>query len=605
MDHKVQLSNILKEEKVNTEFQAVVSLKTGDIIGYEAFGRGPSGSLLHQPIDLLNAASIYDKGMELELLFKKKTMEKIQGLRENVLLFVNIDSNTLSNIDFVTQFTNKLLSDYNISPSSIIFEITEKTAIKDYTNLKSTLKYCYSQGYRIAIDDAGSGYSGMKTIMEISPQFLKIDIDLIRDIDKDSFKQAIVNSFVNLAASTNIKLIAEGIETKGELETLIKLGVYAGQGFFLQKPADLFMDITDNVKNIILKYNDFINNTFIFNNSYHYIGSIIEERKSFNISTPCQKIKNYLDNDNMDGACITNNSSPVGLIMRHNLDSSLAHRYGVALYYNRPVSLIMDYSPLIVDYCTPIAIVSEQAMCRTEERTYDNIIVTKDSKYIGIVSVKRLLQYAVSLEKNYARELNPLTQLPGNVIINRVLNDTIQLKKECCILYFDLDNFKAYNDLYGFEKGDKIIKLLATIVNDKIKTKFPYTSFVGHIGGDDFVSMIECPIEDCKKLCEDIISEFDAKILDFFNESDRHNKYIVTEDRNGSISTFSLTSLSIAVFFGSPSRFNTVDKFAQFMSVLKKDVKKINGSSYVIRDMDNKIAITMSAGTNDNWPTPY
>lgn len=602
MNHKRQLSNILEEEKVTTQFQAVVSLKTGDIIGYEAFGRGPAGSL-HQPMDLLNVASQHDKELELELLFKRKAMEKIQQLRKNLLLFVNIDSNTLSNIDFVSQLTSKLLSDYNISPNSIIFEITEKTAIKDYSSLQSALKYCYSQGYRIAIDDAGSGYSGMKNILEISPQFLKIDIDLIRGIDKANFKQAIVNSFVNLATSTNIKLIAEGIETKEELETLINLGVYAGQGFFLQEPIDFFMDIPANVKNTIIKYNDFINNSFIFNNSYHYIGSIIEERKSFNISTSCQKIKSYFHKDNVDGVCITNNASPIGLIMSHNLDSSLAHQYGVALYYNRPISLIMDYSPLIVDHCTPISIVSEQAMSRTDKKTYDNIIVTKNSKYLGIVSVKKLLQYAISLEKNYARELNPLTQLPGNVIINRVLNDTIQLNKECCILYFDLDSFKAYNDVYGFEKGDKVIKLLATIINDNIKTTFPYTSFVGHIGGDDFVSMIECPIEDCKKLCQDIIREFDRKILDFFNENDRHNKFIVAEDRNGSIDTFNLTSLSIAVFFGNPSKFNTVDKFAQFMSILKKDVKKISGSSYIIRDMDNKVSISIAAGANGNFPT--
>lgn len=336
-------------------------------------------------------------------------------------------------------------------------------------------------------------------------------------------------------------------------------------------------------KNITLKHNDFLKSSFVYSSSYHYIGSIIEERKSFNLSTCCGDIKNYFEKSNKDGVCITNNDSPVGLVMRYNLDSNLAHQYGVALYYNRPISLIMDYSPLIVDYYTPINIVSEKAMSRADRKTYDIIIVTRNSKYAGIVSVKKLLQYAISFEKDYARELNPLTQLPGNVIINRVLNDAIILDKVCCILYFDLDNFKVYNDVYGFENGDKVLKLTASIINQKIKIIFPYTSFIGHIGGDDFVSLIDCSIEDCNIICEKIIDKFNRSILDFYNEEDRKNKYVLAEDRSGKPKTFNLTSISIAGFYGNPSKFTSVDKFAQFMSLIKKDVKKINHSSYIIR----------------------
>ncbi|WP_432401803.1 GGDEF domain-containing protein [Wukongibacter sp. M2B1] len=590
MNHKDQLSNVLKEELVTTLFQPVVSLKTGDIIGYEALGRGPKNSLVHRPVDLLSLATKHNKQIELELLFKKNAIEKIKSSKNNLLFFINVESNTITNYTFSNNLTNKLLTDYNISPSSIVFEITEKTAIEDYDSFKSALEYCCSQGFRIALDDVGSGLSGMKAIKEIHPNFLKIDIDLIREIDRDNFKQAIVNSFVSLATATNIKLIAEGIETREELETLIRLGVYGGQGYFLQKPCEVFLDIPNKVMDTILDYNNFLNNSSIYNNTYSYIGSIVEQNKSFNIGTPCGVIKSYFERSNLDGACITNNDLPVGLIMSHNLDSSLAHQYGIALYYNRPISLIMDYSALIVDYQTPINIVSEQAMSRPDKKTYDNIIVTKNSKYFGIVSVKKLLQYAISFEKSYARELNPLTQLPGNVIINRVLNDAITLNRICCILYFDLDNFKVYNDLYGFENGDKVIKLTADIINKNIKSDFPYTSFVGHIGGDDFVSLIECRIEDCEVLCEKIISEFDKSILDCFNEIDRKNKYIAAEDRNGKLKNFNLTSLSIAGFYGNPKDFNTVENFAKFMGTIKKDVKKINHSSYIVRKMNNKLS---------------
>ena len=592
MNHNDELYNILDGENVTTLFQAVVSMKTGDIIGYEALNRGPIGSLLHLPLDLMKAKRKENKQLELDMLFRKKAMEKAQKLKNNQLLFINVGPDIVSDNNFKGEFTRKLLSDYNLTPSSIIFEINEKTAIKDYHNFKSVLQYYNNQGYRVAIDDTSCEYSKIKTIKDTYPHFIKIDMNLIRNIDKDTFKQSMVNAFVNLSTSTNFKLIAEGIETKEELETLIRLGVYGGQGYFLQKPTEDFVEIPENIKNIILEYNDFLNSSFIHKSTYHYIGNIIEERKSFHISTPCATIKDYFEKNNKDGTCITNNGYPVGLIMRHNLDSSLAHKYGIALYLNRPISLIMDYSPLIVDFDTPINIVSEQAMTRLDKKTYDNIIVTKNSKYFGIVSVKKLLQYAISFERNYARQLNPLTQLPGNVIISRVLNDAISLDRTCCIFYFDLDNFKIYNDIYGFENGDKVIELIANIINKTIKTAFPYTSFVGHIGGDDFVSVLDCEVEDCSIICKEIISQFDENILDFLNENDKKNRYIISEDRNGNIKTYSLTSISIAGFYGNPSKFTTVDKFAQFMSIIKKDVKKISYSSYIIKDINNNVIAT-------------
>ncbi|WP_279230670.1 EAL domain-containing protein [Clostridium autoethanogenum] len=120
-----------------------------------------------------------------------------------------------------------------MSPDLIIFEITEKTAIEDYKSFKTALENYINQGYKIAIDDTGAGYSGLKTLMEIKPQYIKIDISLIKNVDKDLFKQELMRTFVTLARSTNMKLIAEGIETKEELLTLIEIGVCAGQGYFL------------------------------------------------------------------------------------------------------------------------------------------------------------------------------------------------------------------------------------------------------------------------------------------------------------------------------------------------------------------------------------
>ncbi len=579
-----EFEHILKTGNITTLFQPIVSLNDGHVIGYESLSRGPNESPLNSPLELLKIAQEQNKLWELELLFRTKAIEKSTNIEKGKLLFLNVDPHIIKDPNFKKGFTKDFLSKHNISPKSIIFEITERTAIEDYKSFKKILNNYVEQGYKIAIDDAGSGYSGLKTITETKPHYIKIDMDLIRDIHKDMFKQAIIKAFISLSSTTNIKLIAEGIECKQELKTLIKLGVHAGQGYYLQRPAGTFLDIPESKKSYIKKYNKLFREVFDYSNNYHYIGNIMDETKTFKPSATSEEIKKFFDNTNSEGACITKNDYPVGLVMKHSIDSILAKQYGYAIFAKRPVSLIMDSNPLIVDYYTSINNVAETAMTREEDKTYDNILITKGSKFCGIVSIKKLLQFTTALEKNYARELNPLTSLPGNVIINRVLQDAVMYSNSGYILYIDLDNFKVYNDVYGFENGDKIIKETAHIIQTNVKELFPFTSFIGHIGGDDFVCLVECTKSDCIKLCEKIISEFDEKILDFFSEKDKKNKCIKSESRDGNLKIFDLTSISIAALSQTKGKFDSVDELAQKMSFLKKEVKKRRYSNYLIKD---------------------
>ncbi len=396
----------------------------------------------------------------------------------------------------------------------IIFEITEKTCIEDYKGFKQALSNYVDQGYKIAIDDTGSGYSGLKMLNETKPHYVKIDMDLIRNINEDSFKQSLVECFVKLSEATNMKLIAEGIETEEELRTLVNLGVYAGQGFLLSRPAGTFLDIPNQIRDLIVRCNKFKDNVY-YNYQSSCIGEIVRHDSPFGPKTHCGDIKEYFDSNDITGACIVNNDVPLGLIMKHTLDSALATKYGVAIFTKRPVSLVMDTNPLVVDYNTPVTEVSRLAMSRKTQNIYDYIIVTNNNKYCGMVTIRSLLNYTTMLECNYARQLNPLTELPGNTAIQNNIMNIIKTKRKCCILYLDLDNFKVYNDTYGFENGDRILKYTSQLIQSEIKSLFPYNGFIGHIGGDDFVSILENPIEECEEVCEKIIKKFNDGILNF------------------------------------------------------------------------------------------
>lgn len=577
MEYITELNKILKKKSITTLFQPIICLKTGEILGYEALSRGPVDSPLFSPEKLFSEAKKCNKLWEIEALCRKKALEIFKRLQVDKYLFLNVDPIVLKDRRFKEEF----MSSTNVP---ITFEITEKNCINDFEDFKNILDSYVSHGYKIALDDMGSGYSTLIALSKIKPHFVKIDMELIRDIDKDTFKQAVVKALVLLSENTNMKLIAEGIETEQELEALINLNVYAGQGFFLQRPTESIFPVPKNIRAKIFKSK--LTDKYSIYTENHFVGQILHNITSFSESVSCKLLQDYFSLAKISGACIVDGENkPVGLIMEHSLNSKLATQYGNAVFGKRPISIIMDENPLIVDFFTPISKVSKFAMNRGEDTLYDFIIITKENKYAGIVTIKTLLEYTTALERNYAKELNPLTGLPGNTLIFKTLSNIISSHKEFCILYFDLNNFKTYNDTYGFENGDKILKFTSTLIEDVTNACFPLNSFIGHIGGDDFVTVFEGSYKNSSKLCNLVIERFDNEVLQFFNDTDKANGYIFAQDRNGRKDKFPLTSISISGMHGNFKSFPSPADISKHISSIKKQVKLKHKSAYIIEDL--------------------
>lgn len=580
----VLFEDILKNEKVTSYYQPIVSLRNGDILGYEALSRGPEKTVFYSPLELIEKAHEKEKIWELEMLFRKKALERISELGDDKLLFVNVDPEVIKASEYKTGLTKEYLDEIGCKESSIVFEITERTAIFDYTAFMNVLDNYRNQGYQVAIDDVGAGYSGLKTINEIRPNFIKIDMDLIRNIDKDAFKQALIKAFVDTSLTTNIKIIAEGIETKEEMKTLILLGVHLGQGFYLRKPSAGFESLDEDVITRIKDYNQISRNLNEYSQEYHYISNLINSHVNpiYESMAPCITIKNHLDKVEAKSACICENERPVGIIMKHNIDASMSGKYGFSLFANKPISRIMNTSPLVVDYYMPISVVAKSAMERPDEQIFDDVIVTKSGKYQGTVSMKKIFEYTLMYEKNSAKERNPLTGLPGNPVITRVMTDVVSFNNNSCILYVDINEFKIYNDVYGFEKGDVMIKYLADMMNIAVKNKFPHTSFIGHVGGDDFVIVIEGEVSEYEKMAQIILDQFEADKSDFFTEEHFRCGTIKAEDRFGIVRDLALTSISISGLYGNLNEFQSSDALSEALAKIKKKVKRHGKSMYML-----------------------
>lgn len=229
---------------------------------------------------------------------------------------------------------------------------------------------------------------------------------------------------------------------------------------------------------------------------------------------------------------------------------------------------------------TPILVISDN----TEE--YHKIeILKKNVEYI--ISSNASNEYLYYAIKNITRLLSvnrtvsPLTGLPGNVQIQTELKKRLLKKEPFQVLYIDLDNFKSYNDLYGFLKGDEIIKLTARIITKNVHSIEEADGFVGHIGGDDFVAIIDEYIDN-DKICQNIIAEFDKEVVKYFNDEDLEKGYIEVCNRKGIIEEFPLTSISVGVVIADKKRFSNILEIGEVGAQIKHVAKSTMGSSYVI-----------------------
>lgn len=221
-----EIEDILIQERIYPVFQPIVSLRDGSVIGYEALSRIKGESSIENPEKLFNAAIKYRKIWELEQLCRKKALKAWAESKEKTRekrLFLNVSPCIIHDRKFQTGFTKEYLRRYSINPSQIVFEITERESSKDKEGFSDVVEHYKEQQYEIAIDDLGSCYSGLNLICELQPHFVKLDMQLVRELQKSNSKYALVKSLVEFSRMTRVQLIAEGIETKEELETLINI----------------------------------------------------------------------------------------------------------------------------------------------------------------------------------------------------------------------------------------------------------------------------------------------------------------------------------------------------------------------------------------------
>ncbi|PRX31067.1 EAL domain-containing protein (putative c-di-GMP-specific phosphodiesterase class I) [Orenia metallireducens] len=394
------LKKVIDNKSIRTLFQPIIDLKDGQILGYEALSRGPEGSDLESPYRLFTLAREHNMLFRLEQVCREKALLNSETIGGGTKLFLNVDPGVIYDNSFKGGITKEIIENINISQEDIVIELTETTCIDDYKGFSLALDHYKQQGYQIAIDDTGAGYSGLQSIVSISYNYIKLDRSLVQNIDSEPIKQALLESFMRFARRINSKVIAEGIETMAELDTLLAMGVDYGQGYLIARPqqqVDYNLDIID----YILKKNEEKRELLEPN----IIGKIAKRNIIVDSSVDINEVIDIFKEDKMLGSLVVlNNEKIIGLITRNRaLHNNLNQ--------NKDIGSIIKENPLKVDYYTAIEEVIDKSMKRDFVDIYDCIIITKNNNYFGTVSIKELLKFFLNLS---SREKLNLDYFNGN-----------------------------------------------------------------------------------------------------------------------------------------------------------------------------------------------
>lgn len=565
------LNQIIAAEELHVLFQPIVDANQQSIYGYEALIRGPKTSPLHSPLRLFDVATQAGLLVDLDLLCRRLAIQRFAELELPGLLFLNVMPLTIVERDFREGLTLGFIHESGLPPERVVIELTEHVPIHDYDLMRQAVAHYRDMGFQVALDDLGAGHSSLRHWSELRPDFVKLDRHFISGIDQEPAKREFLRSILDVARSLDCQLIAEGVETAAEHLCLWELdrGLALLQGFYFARPSqhpplqlDMMLPSTIQLKSPAGR-------------TARSILRTIEP-----ITTDCAVpliSERFRRQPNLRCVAVLENGKPLAVVRRNAFLTLFTNPYSHALYAKRRVLDVADARMLVAEADTPLEILSQQLTDSHDIEQEDFVITNDAGDYVGMGNIVDLLREITAIQVRQARHANPLTGLPGNILINETLMTYLAAEQGFAAAYVDLDNFKAFNDAYGYARGDQVIISLARLLQAQVESA---GGFIGHIGGDDFMMLLS--LNHWESVCGQILRSFEVMAPGFYEDADRLRGGIQIENRQNSITFFPFVSVSIAVKPITETATCRALDIAAELSELKHQAKKIPGNSLFV-----------------------
>lgn len=584
---QTRIEEIIRERQLSAIFQPIVNMHDASIIGYEGLIRGPSDSPLHSPLMLFQAAREYGRSVEIEYLSRAIVLNTFARLGIEGKLFLNVNPDCLLMEGWRSGETLRCIAASGLRPDQIVIELTENSTSMEYNILREATQHYRAMGFEIAMDDLGEGFSGLRVWSEIQPDYVKIDKHFIQNIHLDPIKLQFVRSIQEIARNSGCRTIAEGIETHAEMVAVHDLGVAYGQGYHFAHPQArpvtlLPPTVSTSLKGIASEIASSGTSSILQRTT---VANLIKHVSAVTSETTNEEVFAIFEKDTeLYSIPVVNAGKPIGLIGRFGMMDRFSRRYGKELYGKLSCTTMMEETPLIVERSVSIHELSSLILGMKPYHLTLGYIVTDRGEYVGMGSGHDLLREITQMQIAAARYSNPLTLLPGNVPINEYIDNLLLSGSRFTACYFDIDHFKPYNDVYGFRKGDELIKLVSKLL---LEIARPEQDFVGHIGGDDFLVLFRS--EDWEAHCQSVMKKFYIASLAHYETRDIERGWIESEDRQGNLTRHPLISLSIGAVPIDPSIYSSHNEVATAATLAKKEAKKSVGNSLFVERRLNQI----------------
>ena len=446
--------------KIDFAFQPIVNIHTGVCYGYEALLRNYKEAGFETIDSFFNKAYCEKLLHNIDMALRRKAIQKFSLLAngQSAKLFFNLDSRILESGDYEFGNTSNILKEYQLPKDTICFELSEKYELVNPREVAKILKSYRSQGFNIAMDDYGVGFSGFQMLYYAEPEFIKIDRFFIQDIAKDTKKRLFVSNIVNIAHLLGIIVIAEGVETETEYFICRELGCDLVQGYLVQRPQTDIEELVFYYEHIhLLNRRDrrkASKDQWLISSEMEYIEPVFQHNDAL---TVCERFREQKNNTFFP--VVNSNYEPTGIIRENSFKDYTYSKFGRELLRNpsfgRDLSKFVNKFP-VADVHIPVEKILE--IYSHYSNAIEGIIIVEDMKYAGFLSAPALLKILNEKNLSAARDQNPLTKLPGNTRIYEYISEALQNREEqYALIYFDFDHFKPYNDKYGFRNGDRVI----------------------------------------------------------------------------------------------------------------------------------------------------
>ncbi len=571
------LDELLREQNFDIHFQPIVGIDRASILGFEALTRGPANSSLHSPLVLFDAAARFGRLLELERLVVRRALQRFKELKLPGQIFLNLSVDSLLAAETQIDLISNDLAAFGMPPSRMVIELTETRVSVDPERLRSSADALRGLGFVMAIDDLGEGFASLKRWLDLKPEFVKIDRYFIDGIAQDPLKQHFVRAIMDLANSSGCTVIAEGLEQASDLNVLHRLGVKYCQGYLFARPsATPRSSLRAEVRALLHWDQEHRPAAPLPAGAITSAAQLARRGHTASAKISCLGAVDMFKFDEQLHAIpvLDEAQRPIGLLRSMHVLKRSSERFFMDIHAHHSCLKLMDSQPLIFDVSTSLRTMSEAIANLDDSLMVDGFVVTQDGAYFGSGRTSDLLKAVSDLQVNSARYANPLTLLPGNVPIDSHIDALIKDGQAFVVAVWDIDNFKPFNDVYGYRCGDDIIKFTAQTL---LQVMDPTIDFVGHIGGDDFL-MVLCSA-DWQARLQRVCTDFDAGVRGHFSTEHLQSGGYTTANRQNQPTFHPLPTLSAGVICVECCAFENSRALATALIEPKKVVKGRAGGS--------------------------